>query len=267
MSIRKNLFVLAIAGIVLAQAATALAHDMKVLASRLVTAPGETDTVYISYGHILPVDSQIDGDTLDDYSLKTPSGSVVYLKKEGVSLHANEVHVEEDGVYQAVATRKPAVYTEVVDAKGNHTHIRGPKTSVKQGTVDHALQSHQFSKALLVSGTKADKAVEPLGHELEIVPIEPPSAWRNGRDVQFQVLFKGKPLRSGDLVARPIGFKPDNAWSYATSTGTKGVATIRPSQSGTWSCAVRTQQPAGRDRQAEFDYDSYTATLVLEIKP
>ena len=174
MSMRKNFFVLAIAGIGLAKAATARAHDMKVMASRLVTATGETDTVYISYGHILPVDAQIDGDTLDDYSLKTPSGSVVYLK-EGVSLHANEVHVEEDGVSKAVATRKPAVYTEVVDGKGNHTHIRGPKTSVKEGTVDHAeLQSHQFSKALLVSGTKVDKAVEPLGHELEIVPMEAP---------------------------------------------------------------------------------------------
>lgn len=264
---RKNLFVLVIAGIALVLAVPARAHDMKVMASRLVTAPGDTDTVYISYGHILPVDGQIDGDTLDEYLLRTPSGSVVYLKKEGVSLQANEVHVEEDGVYQAVASRKPAVYTEVVDGKGNHTHVRGPKSSIKEGTVDHALQSHQFSKALLVSGTRVDKPVEPLGHDLEIVPLEAPSAWRNGQDLQFQVLFKGKPLRSGDLVARPIGFKPDNAWSYATSTGTKGIATIRPSQPGTWVLRVRTQKPARAEEQARFDYDSYTATLVLEIKP
>lgn len=248
-------------------ASEACAHDLKVLVSRLVAEPGDTDTVYISYGHVLPVDRQIDATTLDDYQVHTPSGSVVYLAKEGVSFQANELHVEENGVYQAMAARRPSVWCDVVDDKGNHTHHRGPRSSVAEGTVESATQTHMYAKALLLSGEADEQALIPLGHDIEIVPVQPPSEWRAGRDLPFQVLFQGKPLRSADLVATYIGFKPENAWCYATSTDSQGTATLRAERPGTWVLRVRTQRPADVDHRDEYDHDTYTATLVLEIRP
>jgi uncharacterized GH25 family protein len=166
-----------------------------------------------------------------------------------------------------VATQKPAVWTEVVDAKGNHTHVRAPKASVKKGSVERATRIHKFAKALLVSGSKATSPAEVLGHELEIVPVEAPADWRTGRDLHFRVLFRGKPLPSGDLVATYIGFKPDNAWCYATSTDAKVTALFRPTQPGTWVVRVKMQKPAGKELLAEYDNEAYTATLTLEIQP
>ncbi len=245
------------------------AHDLKVMLSRFQVEPGANDTVYISYGHVLPVDGPIDASTLDEYYLRTPSGSVSYLKKEGVSVQSNDVHIEEEGVYQAVAARQPSVWCEVVDATGNHSHHRGTRSSILRevGTVELATYSHTYAKAILISGKTPDKPVEPLGHEIEIVPVTAPQEWRSGRDVQFKVLFQGKMLSSAELLATYVGFKPDNAWCYATYSDAKGIAVVRPSQAGIWVLRVKKQKPAPKDKQAEYDVESYTGTLVLEIQP
>lgn len=266
MSIKRGVLFAAVFAV---GAVPARGHDLKVLVSNLVSKPGADETVYISYGHVLPVGGQIDAETLDDYHVRTPSGSVTYLKKEGVSLQANEVHVDEQGVYQAVAARQPAIWCDVVDEKGNHTHHRGPRSSANTPgtTVEQATRSQSFAKALMLSGEESDAAPEPLGHDIEIVPVGGPSSWRAGKDVRFRVLFRGQPLRNADLQATYIGFKPDGAWCYATSTDAEGIATVRPSQAGTWVLRTKTQRPAEPGDRAEFDVEAYTATLAMEVRP
>ncbi len=259
--------ILTTAAITLGLAATGRAHDLRVLVARMMAAPGQDDTVYVSYGHALPVDQPIDADWLQDYHVKLPSGSFQTFVKEGTSLHSNVIHVEEEGLYQAVATQKPAVWTEVVDPKGVHTHVRAAKKSIKEGTAEHAMLIKKYAKALLISGPQTTSPPEPLGHELEIVPVEPSADWKAGHDLNFKVLYRGKPLPSADLVATYIGFKPDAAWCYATTGDTKGLAVVRPQQAGTWVLRVKTTRPAAKDRQEEYDEEVVTATLVLEVRP
>ncbi len=264
---RNGKMMLVVAALAMGQAATARAHDLRVLVARMMAAPGEEDTVYVSYGHALPVDQPIDADWLQDYHVKTPSGSVLTMVKEGTSLQSNVIHVEEQGVYQAVATQKPAVWTEVVDAKGVHAHVRAAKKSVKEGTVEDAMLIKKYAKALMISGPETTTATEPLGHELEIVPTEPSADWKAGRDLHFKVYYRGKTLPSADLVATYIGFKPDAAWCYATTADTKGSAVVRPQQAGTWVLRVKTTRPAAREKREEYNTEVITATLVLEIRP
>ncbi len=264
---RRIATMLAAVALSIGQAASCRAHDLRVLVSRMEAAPGEDDTVYVSYGHALPVDQPIDADWLQDYHVKTPSGSVLTMVKEGVTLQSNVIHVEEQGCYQAVATQKPAVWTEVVDAKGVHTHVRAAKATVKEGTAESAMLIKKYAKALLISGPQTTSPLEALGHELEIVPAEASAEWKAGRDLHFKVLYRGKPLGSADLVATYIGFKPDAAWCYATTGDAKGQATVRPQQAGTWVLRVKTTRPAARDKQEEYDNEVVTATLVLEIRP
>jgi uncharacterized GH25 family protein len=251
---------------VLAFSATCQAHDLKVLLSRLASGPGSTETVYLSFGHVVPIDAQVDGASIDDYFVKTPSGSTLFLKKDGVGLHANELHVEEEGVYQAVAARKASIWCDVVDEQGNHRHHRGGRGTVTEGTVEKAVRSQMYAKALMVSGANGSALPEPLGHALEIVPLESPENWKAGRDLTFRVLLHGRPLNSEDLLATYVGFKPDKAWCFATSTDGKGEAVVRPSQAGTWILRVRSQRPAA-DTSQGYDVESYTATLVIEVRP
>ena len=69
------------------------------------------------------------------------------------------------------------------------------------------------------------------------------------------------------VEARPIGFKPDNAWSFATTVNRKGEFTIRPDKAGTWILKVNVKRKANDSDFSEFDQESYTGTLTFEVGP
>jgi uncharacterized GH25 family protein len=244
------------------------AHEIKALASHLVIdKPGEKTTIYLAWGHVLPVDDLVAADTLARFDLLLPSGKTVALRKEGRSLQTNVVEMEEPGISQVVVERKPGVVTYVVDDAGNRVMKRGPKSSITEGKIDYAMRSQQFAKALIVTGKRDDAAPKSVGSFLEILPLQGPTSWRAGRDVRFKVLFQGKPVTEEEVLATYVGFKPDKAWCFATPIDHDGVATVRPSQAGTWVIKAHLRQPAEAKFQKEYEFETYTATLALEIVP
>jgi uncharacterized GH25 family protein len=246
----------------------ARAHDLKVLASHLVVEkPGERTTIYLSWGHTLPVDDLVDAKTVERYDLVSPSGSATALKKEGLSLQTNVVELKEAGVHQVLVSRKPTILTHVVDKEGNRLMKFAPKSKVTEGTIEDAIRSQQFAKALIVTGQARDEAVKPAGLPLELVPLEKPSAWRSGGQLRFQVLFDGKPVPAESVLARYVGFKPDHAWCYATTTNREGVATVRVAEPGTWVLRVNLRKPTTGSTREQYDYESYLATLTIEVQP
>jgi uncharacterized GH25 family protein len=251
----------------LTMACAGQAHEMKVLASRLaVTKAGDRTTVYLSWGHVLPVDDLTDSKALERYERVSPDGEVIALKSEGVSLQVNVVEVKEEGVHQLIAARKPATFTFVKDAEGNRTFKRGPKSLVKEGEVDYGMREQQFAKALIVVGPPKAEAVKPSGLPIEIVPVEGPSRWRGGRTLHFRAVCGGKPLAHEQVLATYVGFRPDDAWCFAGETNEEGTVAV-PVKAGTWVLRVERRKPArGKDRD-EFDYDALTATLALEVRP
>lgn len=247
---------------------TVAAHEIKVLASQLhVAKPGGKTTIYLSWGHRLPVDELIDPASLERYDLIAPDGTATPLKKEGISLQTNVVELKDAGVYQVLVARKPATFTIVRDEDGNRQMKRGPKTTAKGGTIDYAMHSRQFAKALLVAGPATREPVKPVGAGLEIVPLDGPGDWKAGTAVRFRVLLDGKPVPATELLARYVGFKPEEAWCYATSTDRDGVATVHPSQGGTWVLKVNLKKLTDGPIREQYDYESYTATLALEVSP
>jgi uncharacterized GH25 family protein len=244
------------------------AHEIKVFASRqAMPDAGGKATVYLSWGHRVPVDDLIDGTTLGRYDLLAPGGDKVPLKAEGTSLHANSVELKSPGVHQAVVDRKPSVFTYVIDQDGERQLRRGGKSSVTEGTIDVATRSVMCAKAIVVVGKPGEESLNPVGQAVEIVPLDPPAKWTAGSDLTFRVLINGKPVSADSpiLEARPVGFKPDDAWSYATTVNRQGEATVRPDRAGTWVLKVNVKRKAAD--QKEFDQESFTATLTLEVGP
>lgn len=246
------------------------AHEIKVFASQqaIAEAGGKT-TVYLSWGHRVPVDDLIDGATLARYELLAPGGDRVTLKAEGTSLHANSVELKSPGVYQAVVDRKPSVFTYVLDQDGQRQLRRGGKSSVTEGTIDVATRSMMCGKAIVVVDKPGEEPLNPVGQVVEIVPLDSPSKWTANSDLKFRVLIQGKPVSTEFPIfeARPIGFKPDNAWSYATTVNRQGEATVRPDRAGTWVLKVNVKRKAAQADLKEFDQESFTATLTLEVAP
>ncbi|HTU89683.1 MAG TPA: DUF4198 domain-containing protein [Gemmataceae bacterium] len=243
-------------------------HEIKALASQLsIEKPGTKTTVYLSWGHRLPVDDLIDGSSLERYDLLAPSGTTTALKRSELSLQANVVEVKETGTYQVLVGRKAGIYTYVFDEDGSRLLKRGPKSAIKEGKIDYALRSQQFAKALIVVGPASTGPIKPAALPIEITPLDSPAAWKSGQTLRFQVLLQGKPLSAANVTARYVGFKPDNGWCYATTTNRDGEVCVRPCQGGIWVLKVNSRLLARDAAREQYDFDSYTATLTLEIQP
>jgi uncharacterized GH25 family protein len=258
----------AMTALALASLSPGHAHEMNVFASKLAVpkAPDRT-TVFLSWGHALPVDDLTDSKALERYDWLSPTGKVTALQHEGVSLQTNLVEVKDEGVCQVIAARKPFVSTFVLDDKGGRIFKRGPKSAVTEGTVDYAVRDQQFAKALIVVGTPKAEAVEPAGLPIEIVPVEGPSAWRSGGVLRFRAVCGKKPLPHQELLATRVGVRPQGTWCFAAATDDEGIVFVPVKEAGTWVLRVERKKLAAAKDRDEYDYDTLIGTLVLEVQP
>lgn len=246
---------------------TSIAHDIKVFSSRHSLPEGGKATIFLSWGHRVPVDDLVDTLPIERYDLIVPKGDVIALKKDGISLQANAVEFKGDGVYTAVVTRKASVYTYILGDDGERQLKRGSKTEHTKSKIDSATRYQQTGKALIVVGNPGGVAPKPIGLPVEINPLEGPAKWTANADIRFQIILDGKPVPNAEVHARDIGFKPDDAWSYATESNRKGEFTVRPSHSGTWVVKVNVKNLTHCKTREEYDFESYTATLTFEVRP
>jgi uncharacterized GH25 family protein len=228
---------------------------------------GGKSTIYLSWGHRLPVDDLVDAIPLERYEVLAPDGTATALKKEGISLQENSLELKVPGVHTAIITRKPSVFTYVIGDDGDRQLKRGPKTEHPADKVASGTKYLQAGKALIVVGKPMDAAPKPLGLPLEITPLDGPAKWLAGKDVRFQIALDGKPVPVAEVQARPIGFEPDHAWNYSTESNRKGEFTVRPDRAGIWVVKVAFKKLTKGKTRDEYDFEAYTATLTLEVQP
>ncbi|MCS7168600.1 MAG: DUF4198 domain-containing protein [Gemmatales bacterium] len=251
---------------VLAVSQTTVGHELKVFASQMILdQPGRT-VVYLSWGHALPTDELVAGESLASYESIAPDGKRTALPVRDLSFQEAELACEQSGIYQVVAARKSGVFTYVYDATGRRVMRRGGKKEVTEGKIDYAIRSHQFAKAVVVVG-QPTQAPPPCGQALEIVPLDPPSQWKAGQPLPVQVLLHGKPLAGEILTATYVGYRPQGAWCFARETDREGTVKVPVHQPGTWVMRVRHRRPTPESERSSVDYETYTATLTLEVRP
>lgn len=254
--------------LVLLLAAPALGHELKVLVSQpsVPEQPART-TVYLSWGHRLPVDDLVAAESIARYELITPANKTLALPVEGESLQARSVDLEQAGVYRAIATLKPAVYTFVIDEDGIRQLRRGPKTNIGGETIDKSFHSRQTGVALIVVGKPSAEPVTALGLAAEILPLDPPAKWAKDSLLRFRVLVEGEPAAGVTLEGQTLGADPDAKATISVETDTQGVASVRLNQTGMWVLKARAELPSAEKVRTQYDLESYTTTLSLGILP
>jgi uncharacterized GH25 family protein len=266
----KSRLLAAMTALALASVSLGHAHDLNVFASNLaVHKSGERTTVYLGWGHILPVDDLTDSTTLERYDCLSPTGKVTALKHEGVSLQTNVVELKEEGVCQVVAARKPYIYTVLVndDGESGFKFKIGPKSAVKEGTVDYAMHWQAFAKALIVVGEPKSEAVKPAGLPIEIVPVEGPASWRSGHTLRFRLLHANKPLPYQEVWATRVGLLPHGTWCFAAYADEEGIVSVPVKEAGTWVVRMQRKKLAAAKDRNDYDFDTLNATLTLEVQP
>jgi uncharacterized GH25 family protein len=251
----------------LALVASASGHEIKAFVSNPNVAAGGKTTVYLAWGHRLPVDDLIDASTLARYDLVDPAGQSKALKTCERSLQTNIVELSTEGVHQVAVARKSSLFTHVFDEEGARQLKRGGKKDHAGAKIDAATKSLQCAKALVVVGKPSEKAPAPVGLPIEILPLDGPLQWGSTNTLRFRVLLDGKPLSSAEVQARPVGSRPETAWNLKTLSNKQGEFAFKPSQAGTWVVKVQMRRPAPMAARDEYDLESFTATLSLEVAP
>lgn len=271
MNIKKKIFAvfaLLILGASLPQLATA--HSLWINATSHSPVYNEKfgaqTKTYIGWGHLYPVADFLSADTLLEYSLIDPAGKKSDIKPaEAAGFLAAEVRMKSPGFYKISVVRKPGFYT-MYEEKGAIHHRTGPKTGLSGIILSQYFE--QYAKSLIVAGdAQGDAYKTPVGHKLEIVPLENPSKLKgNGGDLlPVQILFDGKPARYCQVLATYAGFTNADDFAFATVADGKGIAHIRLLHWGNWLVKANHRLPPPADMKDLCDTMNYTATLTLSI--
>ena len=210
------------------------------------------------------------------HAFASPVGNVLYKQKGLEKIYmldpdGNELKIEpineiefsvkkalkKEGTYLAVAKRKEGFSTKTTEG-----HKRQSKKGLKN--VIQCSYYGMYAKAVVDVGKGGGKIFSrPVGHTLEIVPLEDPSNLREGEYMSVKVLYNNEPLRT-ELHATYVGFSTESAWAYTTKTNKEGIGRIKMLKSGIW--LIKVGHKVAYPDPDECDQYSYSATLTFEVK-
>lgn len=116
----------------------------------------------------------------------------------------------------------------------------------------------KFAKAIISNGKNDSAYRKPVGHKLEIVPLDDPQTARPGEEMKLQVLYDGKPLAT-EVYATYDGFSSNpNTYAYYSNSRDDGQVAVKLTQPGVW--MVRVQHEI---TEPTPDYDKEVIRAVL----
>jgi uncharacterized GH25 family protein len=133
-------------------------------------------------------------------------------------------------------------------------------------TVARAEYFAKFSKLCLNPAAGDSAFSAPLGHELEIIPLDNPARLRAGSvsRAKFRVLYQGRPLANAEVSATYdyYNYKTANAYAQTMRTNPQGEAIFRIDHGGLWLVRISDTRPSTRGA----DVDNLSAVLVFAVK-
>ena len=220
---------------------------------------------YFGFGSRYPVDDFLPKDKLKDLYLIMPDGSKKDLQPQPGGFLATQINFEKEGGYIVSAILEPGFYSVYVENGKLHCHS-SPKGIFKKAIL--SLYYEQYAKSLInVGEPRDDSFLKPVGHKLEIIPLENPYKLRgNGGDfLSVKVLFEGKPARFCNVYATYSGFSSEGDFAYASLTNANGIAKLRLIHWGPWLIKAELRLPATKILKLKCNELTYIATLTFHV--
>ena len=235
-------------------AAPALAHDMWITLDK--PQVGQPAHILVGYGHAFPTTEQTDQDKLMPAYLVGAKGRLEC--KAGDKQDFVSAAPLAEGSYLAVGGRQAQWYTKSPEGSQDK-----PKNQVPGAT--SCIRSVKYAKAILNLGAAPGDVSQPVGQNLEIVPLANPATIKAGGELPIQVLFEGKPLGGCQLFATFAGFsRESNVFAFAAKTDKQGKATVKAWHPGPWLVLAKHETPFSNP--AECDKFYHSAALTFDLK-
>lgn len=245
-------------------AVTAHAHRVWVAADH--THGGEILKAQLGYGEF-PELEPIAKERLDIFKplqLITEQGKQNLVQKGTHNYQYQSAKPVDEGSYLVVAEYKPTFWSK--NASG---WKRQSITEMPDAT--YCEQTRMYGKHIAnVGHESAGKEVisRPVGHLLEIVPLDNPANVRVGELFKVKVLYKGEPLPNATLTATFEGFDTSDrskthkveAQAFSHTTNDDGTVDIIPLRQGFWKANVehKTEFADQKVCQKEATYSTLT---------
>jgi uncharacterized GH25 family protein len=189
----------------------------------------------------------------------SPKGAKVAVSAKADGNYGPQASLTETGTYLAAALPRNGFSTKTTE---------GYQQGKNKKDVDNAIlcrYSQKFAKAVFTVGrTGGEVFSKPLGHAMEIVPLNDPAALKTGDVLPVKVLVEGKPAQTF-VYGTYAGFSESpNTYAYTTRTDKEGVAQIKMIHNGVW-VLIAKQEEAYPDT-AECDKQAWAASLTFEIR-
>ncbi|OPL14048.1 MAG: hypothetical protein AVO34_05980 [Firmicutes bacterium ML8_F2] len=258
-------FILA-AGLILPQ--LALGHNLWLNATdyapRFSPRTGAHSTVYLGFGHRFPVQDFLSGVKLKEFKLIDGDQAASSVEAGKGGFLATPLILKKTGPYQVTVATEPGFYTMYVTNQGMR-HKLGTMEGVEN--VELSLYFENYAKALInVGQPHAEDFNVPVGHGIEIVPMENPFLKKTGDTLRLKVLHKGKPARFCQVSATYVGFSTGEDYAYSNKTDRNGETVIRLLHPGQWIVLASVRKPAGEELRGKCLETKYSASLSFAIE-
>jgi uncharacterized GH25 family protein len=278
----KRLYILLIISLSLTLVSSSLsAHDFALITRPSMTHPHGCVNISIMYGHSIPMDDFLPAKRIATYSLYDPllgkldlpfntdaNNDITYankgIKKDGfesATLQTGENFLQRiifteqtiPGVYQATGSLKKTFLTTWDDEKGRRHWT--PKSmdevtkSKKVKDIKMSILYQSFAKSFVTKGDWVQP--EPVGHDLELIPLTDLSNVHAGDFITFKILLNGKPYTPKNIPPAKLtaygenyGMQESPDFYYGIwSNIVDGTAKIRVTDPGIWLVKLFVKQP------------------------
>jgi hypothetical protein len=172
----------------------------------------------------------------------------------------------DDAPVVIVGNRKGGFYCLFTDG-GYADGTRAEATAANRGkTIAKARYFAKYSKCYLNPDPKDASFSTPLGHEMEIIPLDNPAKITKGffSKAKFRVLYKGEPLANADVSATYdyFNYKTANAYAQTAKTDAKGEVSFKIDNAGLW--LVRASDTR-KSSYPDTDEDNLAAIAVFTV--
>jgi len=224
---------------------------------------GAHSKVYFGFGHKFPVDDFLSVDKIREFNLVGPMGSVP-LKAEPGNFPAAPIVMKQAGAYTVTAATNTGFYT-MFEKNGRVQHISATMEGVENIVL--SIYFENYAKALInVGETSSDAFSQPVGHAIEIVPLENPYHKRVGDYLPVQVLHHGKPARYATVAATYVGFSSGEDYAWSSKTNSLGNTSIRLLAPGQWIALVTIRTPPTDELKDKCLEIKYSAALSFGVQ-
>lgn len=277
--------------LLLAGAATALAHDMFLKLESFYLEPDSTATVSLMNGTFEESENAIARDRMSDVSVVGPGGVVhppMSAWRDTAAHHWSADSVDTalltfetgaPGTYVIAVSTNPTVFTLTAQEFNDYLEHDGVLDVLadreERGILDQEATERysKHVKALVqVGDARSDDFSTALDYPIEFVPLRNPYELGVGDELQVRLVLDGEPVPNQLVYASYDGYHghaedtEEHVHTVAVDTRTngQGVATIPLSAAGKW--FVRAIHMVETTSEPDVDYESNWATLTFEIR-